>query len=154
MQQYLQTMADDEQLSASYCNQARAMLKVLYERMLHQLEKVRYLPRMHEGTKAATGRVQSGGGCPPVTGNTESEAPGALDNGLLHWVACWRGVRLRVSDIDSDRKVIWMTVGKGKKDRYTLLSEAALAVLREYYGPTARSFWGMGGWRRCSGTRM
>lgn len=42
-------------------------------------------------------------------------------------------VRLKISDIDSNRKQVRVEGGKGKKDRYTLLSEVALRVLRDYY---------------------
>ena len=42
-------------------------------------------------------------------------------------------VRLKVSEIDSKRMQVRVTAGKGAKDRYTLLSETALAVLREYF---------------------
>ncbi len=41
-------------------------------------------------------------------------------------------VRLRLKDIDSDRMLIHVVQGKGRKDRYTILSEVALKVLREY----------------------
>jgi site-specific recombinase XerD len=42
-------------------------------------------------------------------------------------------LRLKVCDIDSKRMIIRVTAGKGAKDRYTLLSETALALLREYF---------------------
>ena len=42
-------------------------------------------------------------------------------------------VSLRVSDIDSDRMVIRVEQGKGKKDRYTILTPTLLTHLREYY---------------------
>jgi len=42
-------------------------------------------------------------------------------------------VRLKVSDIDGQRKMIHLREAKGKKDRYTLLSDAALEALRNYY---------------------
>ena len=42
-------------------------------------------------------------------------------------------VRLRVCEIDSKRMQIRVTAGKGAKDRYTLLSETALTVLRDYF---------------------
>jgi site-specific recombinase XerD len=42
-------------------------------------------------------------------------------------------VRLKVSDIDSRRMQIRVTAGKGAKDRYTLLAETALTVLRDYF---------------------
>jgi integrase/recombinase XerD len=41
--------------------------------------------------------------------------------------------RLKISDIDSTRMLIRVGQGKGKKDRYTLLSQVALETLREYW---------------------
>jgi integrase/recombinase XerD len=41
-------------------------------------------------------------------------------------------VRIRLSDIDRQRKVIRVSQGKGKKDRYTLLSAALLEMLDRY----------------------
>ncbi|OGX68532.1 MAG: hypothetical protein A2189_06555, partial [Paenibacillus sp. RIFOXYA1_FULL_44_5] len=41
-------------------------------------------------------------------------------------------VRLKKEDIDPDRKVICIRQGKGKKDRYTVLSSAAYRLLMEY----------------------
>lgn len=42
-------------------------------------------------------------------------------------------VRLKMSDIDSKRMVIKISGAKGKKDRLVQLSEAMLALLRNYY---------------------
>ncbi len=42
-------------------------------------------------------------------------------------------VGLRVEDLDSDRMLIRVVQGKGKKDRLTLLSERALGELRAYW---------------------
>lgn len=42
-------------------------------------------------------------------------------------------IRLRVTDIDSDRRMIRVTQGKRNKDRYTLLSERLLTELRAYW---------------------
>ena len=41
--------------------------------------------------------------------------------------------RLKITDIDSSRMLIRVDQGKGKKDRYTLLSQVALETLREYW---------------------
>ena len=41
-------------------------------------------------------------------------------------------MRLRVEDIDSERKLIHVKQGKQRKDRYTVLSDVALSALREY----------------------
>lgn len=41
--------------------------------------------------------------------------------------------RLKISDIDSKSMVIKITQGKGNKDRYTVLANQALMLLRKYY---------------------
>ena len=47
----------------------------------------------------------------------------------------WAGeiIRLRPEDIDANRKLIHIRASKGRKDRYTLLSDVALQTLREYW---------------------
>jgi len=42
-------------------------------------------------------------------------------------------LNLKVNDIDSHRMLIHIKGGKGKRDRYTLLSQSFLTLLREYY---------------------
>lgn len=42
-------------------------------------------------------------------------------------------VKLRPEDIDSKRMLIYIKGSKGRKDRYTILSDVALEVLREYW---------------------
>jgi integrase/recombinase XerD len=47
------------------------------------------------------------------------------------------GVRLRVSDIDTQRDMLRVEQGKGRKDRYTLLGPRLLAELRHYWNAQA-----------------
>ncbi|AUS06832.1 site-specific tyrosine recombinase/integron integrase [Pseudotamlana carrageenivorans] len=42
-------------------------------------------------------------------------------------------INLKLQDIDSSRMVIRVNAGKGKKDRFTILSENLLVDLRQYY---------------------
>jgi len=42
-------------------------------------------------------------------------------------------IQMTLKDIDSQRMRVRVVQGKGKKDRYTLLSETTLFVLRQYY---------------------
>ena len=49
--------------------------------------------------------------------------------------------RLRLSDIDSDRMLIRVNQGKGRKDRYTLLSKRLLEELRMYWKQYRPTYW-------------
>ena len=50
-------------------------------------------------------------------------------------------LHLRATDIDSQRKVIRVGQGKGRKDRYTLLSERLLHALRRYWRQARPPLW-------------
>lgn len=50
-------------------------------------------------------------------------------------------VKLRVEDIDSKRMLIHIRGAKGRKDRYTMLSETALQTLRQYWGQYKPEKW-------------
>jgi site-specific recombinase XerD len=50
-------------------------------------------------------------------------------------------VRLRPEDLDRDRGLIAVRCGKGRKDRYTLLSSAALAFVDTYLADVAVGKW-------------
>jgi site-specific recombinase XerD len=55
-------------------------------------------------------------------------------------------VGLRISDIDSERKLIRIQAGKGGKDRYVTLSPRMLAVLRSYWRATRPKVWLFPSW--------
>lgn len=50
-------------------------------------------------------------------------------------------VALTVKDIDSTRKVIHIRQAKGRKDRYVMLSEQLLIILRDYWRRTRPPHW-------------
>ncbi len=50
-------------------------------------------------------------------------------------------VRLRFQDIDIERKTIFIKQGKGNKDRYSLLSDAALDVINQYIQKDRPKVW-------------
>jgi integrase/recombinase XerD len=56
-------------------------------------------------------------------------------------------VALKVSDIDSKRMLIRVEQGKGRKDRYTMLSPRLLEVLRVWYRARRPEYWLFPGWR-------
>ena len=50
-------------------------------------------------------------------------------------------INLKIKDIDSDRMQIRIEQGKGKADRYTLLSVKTLLLLRQYYKAYKPELW-------------
>lgn len=50
-------------------------------------------------------------------------------------------VKLRLEDIDAQRKLIHIKGAKGRKDRYTILSDVELATLRKYLKEYGQSKW-------------
>src|SRR4029077_14603470 len=50
-------------------------------------------------------------------------------------------MRLTAQDIDSARMVICVRQGKGRKDRYTVLSGQLLGILRDYWRAPRPSHW-------------
>lgn len=56
-------------------------------------------------------------------------------------------VAIRVSDIDSKRDLIRIVEGKGRKDRYVMLSDRLLAVLRRYWRAARPGEWMFPSWR-------
>lgn len=50
-------------------------------------------------------------------------------------------VNLKIADIDSERKLIYVRGGKGKKDRTTILSKELILMLREYYKEYKPKVW-------------
>ncbi|MDF1575929.1 MAG: site-specific integrase [Bacteroidales bacterium] len=50
-------------------------------------------------------------------------------------------INLKITDIDSERMLICIIQSKGYKDRYTLLSEKLLKLLRDYYRFYKPAYW-------------
>lgn len=129
---YMRYLVNERGISASYQNQAINAIKFYYERVqggerkLYQLE--RPLREKKLPTVLAVEEIQD---MIKVTDNLKHKAMIML---------CYSaGLRLsellnlRMADVDSKRMQVCIKSGKGKKDRYTLLSEKLLPLLREYY---------------------
>ena len=57
-------------------------------------------------------------------------------------------VRLKPEDIHTNRKLIHVRASKGRKDRYTLLSDVALETLREYWKREKPKKWLFPSWNK------
>jgi len=132
IRQYLHHLKVVKEVSPSNINIAYSGLKFFYTKVLGRPWHVDKIPRPKTGTKL-----------PIVLSHDEVEALlDAADNlkqRVILMTAYSAGLRvsetahLKVTDPDSQRMTIRIEQGKGKKDRYTLLSARLLVSLREYY---------------------
>ncbi len=129
---YIIYLFDEKQCSNSYVNQAISALKLLYIDMLGKSWVVTNLRRPKKVKRL-----------PKVLSELEvSKIIDVLTNikhraiiMVLYSAGLRVGevVRLKTENIDSDRMLIHVQMGKGQKDRYTILSEITLDNLRQYY---------------------
>jgi integrase/recombinase XerD len=120
-------------ISWSYQNQAISAVKFLYRYVLRQPELLDDLPRPVRRKKQL----------PAVLSRDEVrrlfEALSNLKHRAILLVIYAGGLRvseaarLKVSDVDGERKQVFVRGGKGGKDRYTVIGEPALEALREYW---------------------
>ena len=129
---FCQYLVIDRKVSISYQNQAINAIKFYYERVLGGQRKIYALQRPDK-EKAL----------PTVFNTDEIVRILQLTENLKHRailsVIYSAGLRisevinLKIKDIDAGRKQIRIEQSKGKKDRYTLLSEKTLELLRIYF---------------------
>ncbi len=132
IKEYLLYLLREKKASASTVNLCYSALKFLYARTLKREEIMEKIPRLRSTKKL-----------PVVLERQEVESLFSVTSNLKHRAILMliysSGLRLReasylkVSDIDSKRMVLRIRQGKGRKDRYTLLSTLALEVLRKYW---------------------
>ena len=143
VRQYLLYLAQERQLAASSINQAVNAFRCLYERVLHR--DVAALRQALPFTRKPIQRPQVFStaelerlftvGCPhPKHRAFLMTVYGA---GLRLNEAC----HLKAEHLDAARQQIRIVQGKGRKDRYTLLSPRLLAELRQYWRAFRPQHW-------------
>jgi len=140
VREYLLDLIKNKERSHSYVNQALSAIKFLCESVIKQGEIVINIPRAKKEKKL-----------PEVLSQQDVlRIMKAVDNNkhrailfLIYSAGLRVGevVRLRPEDIDSKRRLIHVKQGKGRKDRYTVLSDIALSALREYYKKYRPEIW-------------
>ncbi len=134
-------------VSHSYVSQALSALKLVHEKVLHTASPVARLPRPKGGRPLPT--VLSRGEVKRLMDRLRTPKHRAVV--LLLYAAGLRvgeAVRLRVSDIDSERRVIHVRNGKGRRDRVVMLALVALDELRAYWKFERPHHWLFPGERR------
>ena len=129
---YLNYLISEKKLNPSTVNTYNAALRFLFAVTLNRILNYRQIPRLKESRKL-----------PEILSQKEVikvfEHSGSLRNKALFMTIYGAGLRiseicnLQIRDIDSESMRIFVRQGKGGKDRYTLLSQSNLEVLREYW---------------------
>jgi integrase/recombinase XerD len=129
---YLDYLETERKLAPSSCRVAWAGLRFFYQQTLGWTELRLRLPQRRGSSRL-----------PEILSRQELErlfeAAVNPKHRVLLMTAYSSGlrvgelVRLRVTDIESDRMLIRVEQGKGRKDRYTVLSPVLLGYLREYW---------------------
>lgn len=129
---YLHYIVSERNLSKSYVNQVYSALKFFYETTLGREWDLKRIPRAKKDRKL-----------PQVL--SRSEVKGILDctRNIKHkailttiyasGLRIGEAVNLKLTDIDSTNMQIRVRLGKGNKDRLTILSQSNLDLLRYYY---------------------
>lgn len=132
IRQYLSYLLTEKNLAVSTVNTYNAALRFLFGVTLNRNLNYRQIPRLRQ--------VRS---LPGILTKEELqrifENTSTLRNKAMLMTLYGAGLRisevckLRVCDIDSDSMRIFVNCGKGGKDRYTILSQTNLEILREYW---------------------
>jgi site-specific recombinase XerD len=132
VRQFLVHLVEERKLSPQSVNQCISALKFVYLTTLEMPWTDEYFPRVKCPSKL-----------PVVLSYEEMLLFFDHVTGMKYRAAlmtCYgaglrvsESVALKISDIDSQRKLIRVEQGKGQKDRYAMLSERLLQVLRRYW---------------------
>ncbi|MCE7699772.1 MAG: site-specific integrase [Methanobacterium paludis] len=132
IREYLHYCITERHLSEGTVSTIYSALKFFYEKTLEREWKTEKIVRIKEHKKL-----------PAILSKSEVKSIFDASDNLKHktilmtiYAAGLRvseAAKLKITDIDSKNMQIIIREGKGKKDRYTLLSKANLKILREYW---------------------
>ena len=140
IRQYLHYLRNDMKNSASTVNGCNSALRFLFDVTLEQNLNYKRIPRLKEPIVL-----------PNVLLREEVQAifdvAHTIKEKCVLMTVYGSGLRvseaaaLKISDIDSKNMRIFVEQGKGKKDRYALLSQLNLDMLREYWKQYKPKYW-------------
>ena len=140
IREYLHYLRNDKKLSTSTVNMSNSALRFLYDVTLEQNLNYKRVPRLKEPYVL-----------PNILTKDEVQAIFNAADNLKHkcilMTIYGSGLRLseisalKISNIESKNMRIFIEQGKGKKDRYALLSQLNLEILREYWKQFKPKYW-------------
>lgn len=138
--QYILHLIKTRNVSSSYQNQMINAIKFYYEKVLGNKKEYYFIDRPKRERKL-----------PEVLSKQEIEKMIKTTKNIKHkslisvMYSCGlrrsEAINLKATDIESDRMLIKIRDGKGKKDRYVPLSARVLNLLRNYYSEMKPENW-------------
>lgn len=132
VRKYILSFINDKNCSHAYINQAISAIKFLYHHVYKKSDFMLDFPRMKKEKKLPNVLNQKEV-VKILNAVTNIKHKTILIMVYSSGLRVSEVVRLKISDIDSNRMLIHVKQAKGRKDRYTLLSNVALEQLRVYY---------------------
>lgn len=141
VKEYMLFLLKKKKISYSYQKQVISAIKFYFEKILRRETKKYYfeMPRNKERK------------LPIILSKEEVREIINCTNNLKHktilstiysaGLRLSETINLKIADIDSERKLIYVRGGKGKKDRTTILSGELLKLLREYFKKYQPKVW-------------
>ena len=137
---YLLYLYEKRNLSDSYINIAYSALRFLYETVLEREWNTKQIPRRKKQKKLPVVLDQSE--VLDVIRNTNNLKHRTILSTIYSaGLRVSEAAHLKVEDIDSKRMQIRIENGKGRRDRYTLLSKTLLMLLRKYWRAYQPPYW-------------
>ena len=129
---FLRYLVNERKISTSYQNQSINSIKFYYERVLGGKRKIYLIerPRKENFLPEVLSEEEVAAILKTITNIKHKALIMTIYSGGLRISEL---INLKVKDIDSDRMQIRVQQSKGKKDRYTLLSQKTLLILRQYF---------------------
>ena len=132
IREYLLFLIQEKDVSLSYQNQAINAIKFYYEQVLGRPVRTYYIQRPKKGRNLPS--VLSENEVQLILNSTDNLKHKAILS-LIYSAGLRRSelINLQPGDIDSKRMYVIIRSGKGNKDRYSILSEKVLELLRQYF---------------------
>jgi len=141
VKEYMLHLLKKKKISLSYQKQVVSAIKFYFEKVLGRDTKKYYfeIPKIKEQRLPV---VLSKNEVKKIINSTNNLKHKAILSTIYSaGLRLSEVVNLKIADIDSERKLIYIRKGKGKKDRTTILSKDLLDLLREYFKQYQPKIW-------------
>jgi len=147
IQEFLRHLVMERQVSTSYQNQAINAIKFYFEKVMGGQRKTYFIdrPKKEKTLPVVLSEEEVITIIKSISNLKHKAIIMTIYSAGLRISEC---INLKIKDIDSNRMQLRVEQSKGKKDRYTILSEKTLAILRQYfkaYKPKEYLFEGLNG---------